>query len=248
MIDGLDVWIQSSLPSLLTKFRAQPHRIVFGADKKCWPNHPRSPECTAIPHSPLPRDVYGNKTDTGHMEGGKSVDYELNRPRWVNSGTVIGYATDLAVMYQDVMAYVTPRVQKLTSDQYVVAQFFAKGAMYNVSLDYTSTMFQTMAFSHFDVEFTKTTRVMRNKVTGVEPALVHFNGWKPPFETWWKKTWWGNKSRDEWMEILRSKKVKVDIDGRELGWDDVCLGENDFLAGEKKPGVTRRDVEKQIIY
>ncbi|KAJ3268276.1 hypothetical protein HK104_005418 [Borealophlyctis nickersoniae] len=232
MIDGLDVWIQAALPSLLAKFRAQPYRIVFGADKKCWPNPPRSPECTNVPQSTLPADIFGKKTDTGHLEGKVNVNFQYNRPRWVNSGTIIGYATDLAILYRDVMAYVTPRAKQLKSDQFVVAQFFTRG-IYNITLDYTGTMFQTMAFSHADVEFTKPLKVVRNKLTGETPSFVHFNGWKPPFETWWNKTWWGRKSRAEWLEILRTKTVRVDVDGRELGWDEICSGENDFLAPRK---------------
>ena len=38
-------------------------KVLFGADKICWPNPKNDPACTAVPYSTLPKDVYGPETD-----------------------------------------------------------------------------------------------------------------------------------------------------------------------------------------
>ncbi|KAL9100312.1 MAG: hypothetical protein Q9163_004291 [Psora crenata] len=48
--------------------------VIWGADKICWPNPMEDPACAAVPHSTLPKDVYGPETD-------KDPEAFLNRPR-----------------------------------------------------------------------------------------------------------------------------------------------------------------------
>ena len=62
--------------------------ILFGPDKLCWPENPQRPACSAVPDSPLPDDAFGDKTDTPGVP-------LLARPRWLNSGTIMGPAADL---------------------------------------------------------------------------------------------------------------------------------------------------------
>ena len=68
-------------------------KVIFGADKLCWPNPAADPACAAIPYSTLPKDVYGADTD-------KEKEGFHNRPRYLNSGNVIGPAADVRAIYQ----------------------------------------------------------------------------------------------------------------------------------------------------
>lgn len=69
-------------------------RILFGADKTCWPNTTLSKAaCVTVPMSPWFPDSYGFKTD-------KAVDGTKNRPRWLNAGAAMGSAADMRLLYQ----------------------------------------------------------------------------------------------------------------------------------------------------
>lgn len=65
--------------------------IFMGAEKFCWPLDHKHPACWAVPTSPLRADAYGAKTD-------KETD--SNRPRFLNSGTIIGPIGDLRKLYE----------------------------------------------------------------------------------------------------------------------------------------------------
>lgn len=69
-------------------------RVLFSADKECYPNLHFDPGCIAVPQSSLPPDVYGLKTDT-------AVPH--NRPRWLNPGAMIGQAADLRLIYDEIL-------------------------------------------------------------------------------------------------------------------------------------------------
>ncbi|GJN72436.1 hypothetical protein VFPFJ_11212 [Purpureocillium lilacinum] len=65
--------------------------VIMGAEKYCWPLDHRHPACWAVPGSTLRPDAYGNATDKAT---------ETNRPRWLNSGTVMGPVADLLALYE----------------------------------------------------------------------------------------------------------------------------------------------------
>ncbi|KAJ6443677.1 hypothetical protein O9K51_04856 [Purpureocillium lavendulum] len=65
--------------------------VVMGAEKYCWPLDHHHPACFAVPESTIRSDAYGNATDQ---------TTETNRPRWLNSGTVIGPVADLLALYE----------------------------------------------------------------------------------------------------------------------------------------------------
>jgi hypothetical protein len=65
--------------------------IIMGAEKYCWPLNHRHPACWAVPPSPIPANAYGRKTDKGTA---------TNRPRWLNSGTVMGPVGELRRLYE----------------------------------------------------------------------------------------------------------------------------------------------------
>lgn len=107
MLDAFDIWVQLPLEVLLARYKdilreedaRLAHRmgsafthegiksgIVFGAGKRCGPNSYHTVACYPIPDSPLPKDLFGNVTDTpvGHNE------WSSFRTRYLNAGTTIG--------------------------------------------------------------------------------------------------------------------------------------------------------------
>jgi hypothetical protein len=80
-------------------------RVLFGASKTCYTGMESDPGCVSVPESSLPPDVYGWKTDIYH-------DGHLNRPRWLNPGTVIGQAADLIIIYDEVLRLVHQQKKK----------------------------------------------------------------------------------------------------------------------------------------
>jgi hypothetical protein len=91
-------------------------RVIFAASKECFPNHADDVACVSVPRSPLPPDVYGPKTDL-------QPDGHRNRPRWLDSGAVIGQAADLLPIYERVLEYVAHH-QDRYGDQMVLAQLY----------------------------------------------------------------------------------------------------------------------------
>ncbi|KAG8406700.1 hypothetical protein J3458_021036 [Metarhizium acridum] len=113
MVDAYDVIFQLPLDIALQRYEAvnveansrlsQQHgesqvlqyglrqSIIMGAEKYCWPLDHRHPACWAVPPSPIPANAYGRQTDKGTA---------TNRPRWLNSGTVMGPVGDLRRLYE----------------------------------------------------------------------------------------------------------------------------------------------------
>ncbi len=93
-------------------------RIIFSAQKKCSSERPDSVECSAIPESDLPSDIYGSQTDKDGGDGTK------NRPRYLNAGTVMGHIGDLRKLYAG--AIETMKAKNYTSDTEVFAHMFGE--------------------------------------------------------------------------------------------------------------------------
>merc|ERR1711881_671012 len=66
--------------------------IIFGPDKMCWPEDPRRPACWGVPESTLDAKAFGPDTD-------QFADPQLVRPRWLNSGTILGPAKDMRKLF-----------------------------------------------------------------------------------------------------------------------------------------------------
>ncbi|KAJ9231790.1 hypothetical protein DTO169E5_7775 [Paecilomyces variotii] len=93
-------------------------RVVFGAGKLCFPNPTHDVACVTVPQSTLPPDAYGLKTDT-HPDG------HLNRPRYLQSGAIIGEVADLRLIYSQVEQSIGRRRDRY-GDQFVLGQLFGK--------------------------------------------------------------------------------------------------------------------------
>lgn len=94
-------------------------KVIFGADKLCWPNPPEDPACAAVPYSTLPKNVYGPSTDNESTGN-------LNRPRFLNSGTVMGPVKDVRAIYEAAVEKVEKENRGIIGDQFVFAEIFGE--------------------------------------------------------------------------------------------------------------------------
>lgn len=152
VFDAFDIWFQIDFERLIARYyklqdeekvrkgATYSETVIFGADKGCWPNLLTSAACTKVPNSTLPDNIYGPKTDT---------DTFRNRPRWLNSGTIIGPAS---VMRKIFNRAVLAKGNKFFSDQLVLADIWAEFDL-PIIVDYQSVLFQTLTHSHYDVAF-----------------------------------------------------------------------------------------------
>lgn len=93
-------------------------KVVFGADKICWPNPPEDLACAAVPYSTLPKNVYGAETD-------KDPYAFRNRPRYLNSGTIIGPAAAVRAVYEVAMNKIEEG-HGIFGDQYIFAEILGE--------------------------------------------------------------------------------------------------------------------------
>ncbi|KAL8809699.1 MAG: hypothetical protein Q9200_003193 [Gallowayella weberi] len=142
VIDGYDVWFQLPPVIMIKRYhrlitdandrlrrrygtigtRVGPMyttSVIFGADKLCWPNGLTDPACAAIPYSSLPKDVYGPLTD-------KDPQGFHNRPRFLNSGTVMGPVKDVRAIYEAAVQKVEKENRGTLGDQFVFAEIFGE--------------------------------------------------------------------------------------------------------------------------
>ncbi|KAK9357728.1 hypothetical protein V1504DRAFT_436466 [Lipomyces starkeyi] len=244
IMDGFDVWYQLPFRSLVLHFLGitEPDNhelVVFGADKKCWPNKEDSPACVNIPESTLPIDAYGPSTDGREPVPNSDERFNFNRPRWLNSGNMIGPVSVLRDVYDRAnhsISIAPPGSVK--SDQMYIAEVFGQQDL-NMTLDYKSELFQTMTFSHADVKFleddiftsprkliSQRRKLAVNMVSGTVPSVLHFNGPKDAMDTWWPKMWW-SLQRNDHAVVEKSKEVyqyggAYTINGQFLSWHDLC--------------------------
>jgi hypothetical protein len=94
-------------------------KVIFGADKLCFPNRPRDPACAALPSSTLPSDIYGKDTD---------IDPSgfHNRPRYLNSGNSMGSVADLRAVYARAYRKVEMERRGEFGDQFVFAEIMGE--------------------------------------------------------------------------------------------------------------------------
>ena len=96
-------------------------RILFLAQKSCWPREEGSPGCSAVPDSPLPRNVYGLETDMDI--GNEKNPYVKFRPRHLNFGVGLGDVASLRSLLSHALEKMTVDAN-FGSAQDVFAQIF----------------------------------------------------------------------------------------------------------------------------
>ncbi|PPJ56901.1 hypothetical protein CBER1_02273 [Cercospora berteroae] len=95
--------------------------IVVGPDKIFWPQGIDDPASWAVPESPLPKDSFGPATDFIMLTA---------RPRWLNSGTIMGPVGDLRDYFAATLDMVSRRYDSnyefRNSDQLYFAEVWAE--------------------------------------------------------------------------------------------------------------------------
>lgn len=103
--------------------------IFWGADKICWPTDSRRAGCWSVPQAPMESKAFGPDTDSWMV---------LNRPRWLNSGTLIGPVKDVRDMFNATMVMVETeydaRFRDRNSDQYYFQDVWAEQEVARIKL------------------------------------------------------------------------------------------------------------------
>jgi len=167
VVDGYDVWFQLRPEVLIQryfeinaqrsayfarKFRGdvvKKHNIsqtvIFGSDKKCWPQTFDHPACYAVPESTLPMDAFGEMTD-------KDPESFAMRPRWLNSGTILGPIADVRAIFEATDRREKDRFNGMR-DQWYFAELFGEQEYYRNSLQRHPNTFPPNHESHIIPDF-----------------------------------------------------------------------------------------------
>ena len=194
IVDGYDVWfqlppdvvirryfamIEAQNKRLATRFGSGTVRrydlrqtIIFGADKLCWPeDEGKRVACWAAPPSTMPKYSYGPYDDES-LDDARKDPYH-SRPRWLNSGSIIGPVKDLRALFKAASDMVHDE-NKEDSDQWYYAKIFGvqeyartlleaspklpssnvtapeiqpgQQTEFHIGLDYENAMFQTVGY------------------------------------------------------------------------------------------------------
>ena len=173
MVDGYDVWFQLPPEVLIKRYfdvlKAQNERllsiygakavkeegiyqtVLFGTDKMCWPNNDEGgrPACWAVPQSPIPKYTWGPFEDTS-VEGALHDPYQC-RPRWLNSGTIMGTVRDVRALLEAVAARVRDHTHG-ASDQYYFATIWGFQEFARLKMDANATIPGGYRIPDLDVE------------------------------------------------------------------------------------------------
>lgn len=97
------------------------HTILYGPDVLCYPIDFKRPACWLVPESTLRRDIFGPETDR---------NTEHTRPRWLNSGTMLGPVRDVKKLFETAMENMNrtwnPDFYGRNSDQMYLADVWAE--------------------------------------------------------------------------------------------------------------------------
>jgi hypothetical protein len=196
-VDAFDVWAQQTMDVLVQRFLETGDKIIFGAEKICWPHAADSPFCNDIPSSPYPADYY---MGTPNSKNPKRVS-EVQLPRWLNSGTVIGYAKDMLELFKAVekeMKAIEEGTQAaakemiaenkwgktvnsgkdITLRDQAFQQRYYYSRKYSVNVDTRVTMFQSMFAAYDDVWMAP------NSAQLSKPSVLKSSDMSPPDVVW----------------------------------------------------------------
>ncbi|KAF7547343.1 hypothetical protein G7Z17_g7800 [Cylindrodendrum hubeiense] len=158
--------------------------IIASVQKKCWPGREMggNRHCNELPQSSARKDLYGKDTDIDPaMSSNKNNPVHNTRPRWLNSGTMMGPVGDMKRYMRRVkerMDQLLPDQPDLRSDQLVFGDVYGeqevwrtllrhrqkeflyndatKGLLesfeYKVGLDYSQQLFIPTVFEEVDGE------------------------------------------------------------------------------------------------
>ena len=114
---GMETRISSIEDGGISRTPKYTQKVVFAADKLCWPSSASDPACAAVPYSSLPKSAYGPETD-------HDKDNFFIRPRFLNSGTIMGSAADVRAIYETAVTMADK--QGWIGDQYIFSKLFGE--------------------------------------------------------------------------------------------------------------------------
>ncbi|KAJ7915674.1 hypothetical protein B0H13DRAFT_1999797 [Mycena leptocephala] len=233
MMDAWDVWLQLPPQTLLERYEEyRSDAVVIGADKACWPNEWEEPACRGVPESPVPRIAYSE----GEEHGGNSTHSNTRRPRWANSGTVIGTVKSMKLLYRHLASRLP---QTASTDQGIFNEFLHER---RIILDYWSRLFWVNA-QNVDSGVIINTRypvsavkddiipyhllppMVYHSQTGEYPVAIHFNDHrhKNMMNDWWGRLWWTKLGfRDIWEKRLETGTAQFAHNQSTVRWKDLC--------------------------
>ncbi|KAK9448524.1 uncharacterized protein V1518DRAFT_434177 [Limtongia smithiae] len=248
IMDGYDVWYQLPYREFVDLYKDMAKSgkttTIFGADKKCWPNDPASPACTAVPESTLPRNAYGAGTDELFRINPDRRYMSANfRPRWLNSGNMIGPVSVLGDIYSRANYSITHAGPGgIFSDQLFISEIYGQQQLPMI-VDFNSTLFQTMAYSTKDLQIATAEEFAYprhrpagengtyafNKISRTLPPVLHFNCPKECMDEFWPLMWWSKQKDDPALrakseEVYKTGGAYVAEDNTFLSWDELCHG------------------------
>lgn len=121
-VDGFDIVFTSGIKPIIEKFLASGKRIIFGAEKSCWPDRSLESEYPTSPN-----------------------DY-----RFLNSGNFIGYASDIDKILKKAKKDNLPNIAD--DQLYYTKEFLYGEYKDLISLDYHCEIFQCLAWAYEDIK------------------------------------------------------------------------------------------------
>lgn len=154
LLDGYDIWLQLRPDVMISRYdkvletndkRVRRdgilgkqtsggqvrNTIIFGPDKIHWPQGKLDAAVWAAPESTLPKNAFGPHTDT---------DMHTVRPRYLNSGTIMGPVKDMRDMFSATLDMLSSKYRTEwefhNSDQYYFAEVWAEQEINRRKLQY----------------------------------------------------------------------------------------------------------------
>lgn len=153
IVDAYDLWFQLPPEVLLRRYHAanaaanerlaehgghglvpMEQTIMLSTQKKCYPPPETGSNlhCDSIPDSPLRGDLYGPNTDMDPNENPK--EFHDVRPKFLNSGTIIGPVDDLRRYFRRVLGKMNEMIAtsevRVYSDQGIFGEIFGEQEIY----------------------------------------------------------------------------------------------------------------------
>ena len=156
--------------------------VLFGPDKLCWPvdkGRDRLPACRAVPPSHMPDYAFGPYLDFTFDQAFSNAEHA--RPRWLNSGTIIGPANDVRMVLEATAALI-PETTKSGSDQQYFADLFGRQ-------EHSRRLLNSSASSPIDDDYETPTFAMGEKTEfhvglDYQSSLFQLAGHYAPYLSW----------------------------------------------------------------
>ena len=204
-LDGFDVLFQQGPIEILKKYKEINKSLVYSAEKNCWPGGNKT-YCDEYPRNIKVEEMYNSTQIPNEIP---EVNWSV---RFLNSGLMIGSALESAKFFKDAVEY----IQKGYSDDQEIASLIFTSKKLNMTIDYHSSLFQSMWNSNRDLERNPKTGHFENIRTRTYPSLLHFNGDKSGFEPTESKLWYNqNQFKDQYetFETSQTPELNLNLNG-----------------------------------